>query len=79
MFGIFFTPVFYTAESFGKWKILMLLNPLGSIIEEINKVVVLHQMPETLWINYAIISSFAVIFTGMVFFYKTEPYFAENI
>ena len=48
MFGIFFTPVFYSAESFGRWKPIMLLNPLGSILEEIDKVVVLHQMPDSI-------------------------------
>lgn len=79
MFGIFFTPVFYSAESLGRWKPMMLLNPLGSILEEIDNVVVLHQMPDTLWMNYAILTSFAVFFLGMIIFHKTEPYFAENI
>jgi len=79
MFGIFFTPVFYSADSFGKWKSLMLLNPLGSIIEEIDKVVVLHQMPDMLWINYAIVTSIAIFIIGMAVFHKTEPYFSESI
>ena len=79
MFGIFFTPVFYSAATFGRWKVLMLLNPLGSILEEIDRVVVLHQMPETLWMNYAILTSFSVFYLGMAVFHKTEPYFAENI
>jgi lipopolysaccharide transport system permease protein len=79
MFGIFFTPVFYSAETFGKWKSLMLLNPLGSIIEEIDKVVVLHQAPEMLWICYAIFSSVAIFIIGMAIFHKTEPYFSESI
>ena len=79
MFGIFFTPVFYSADSFGKWKPLMLLNPLGSIIEEINRVVVLQQMPDMLWFNYAVVSSVLVLLIGMAVFHKTEPYFAESI
>ena len=79
MFGVFFTPVFYSAESFGKWKSLMLLNPLGSIIEEIDKVVVLHQMPEMFWLNYAIVTSIGVFIFGMIIFHKSEPYFAESI
>ena len=57
MFGIFFTPVFYSAEAFGRWKVIMLLNPLGSILEEIDKVVVLHQMPDMFWMGYAILAS----------------------
>jgi len=31
-FGIFFTPVFYEASMFGKWKDLILLNPLGNLL-----------------------------------------------
>jgi len=79
MFGIFFTPVFYSAASFGRWKAIMLLNPLGSILEEIDKVVVLHQMPDMFWIAYASLSSLLVFVIGMTIFHKTEPYFAENI
>ena len=79
MFGIFFTPVFYSAEAFGRWKPIMLLNPIGSILEEIDKVVVLHQMPDILWIGYAIVTSFTAFIVGLIIFHKTEPYFAENI
>ena len=51
MFGIFFTPVFYNADTFGKLKIFMLLNPIGSIFEAINQAVVLKQMPDLHWLN----------------------------
>ncbi len=78
MFGIFFTPVFYSAESFGRWKPLMLLNPLGSILEEINKVV-WHQAPDLGWVAYAAVMSLTTFIIGMVVFHNTEPYFAENI
>lgn len=79
MFGIFFTPVFYSASAFGHWKPFMLLNPLGSILEGLNSVVVLHQMPEPLWMAYAVVSSIVVFMIGMAVFHKAEPYFAENI
>jgi len=79
MFGIFFTPVYYTAESFGRWKPLMLLNPLGSILEELDKVVVLHQAPDALWLSYAAATSLIMFIVGMIIFHQTEPYFAENI
>jgi len=79
MFGIFFTPVFYSASTFGRWKPLMLLNPLGSILEEIDNVVVFHQAPDTLWMVYAVVTSLAACIVGMIVFHKTEPYFAENI
>ena len=79
MFGIFFTPVFYNADAFGKWKAILLLNPIGSLLESINSVVVLHQMPEINWFVYAGVISIATFFIGMLVFQKTEPLFAENI
>ena len=79
MFGIFFTPVFYDASAFGRLEPLMLLNPLGSLLEEINKIVVLHQAPDILWMSYAIFMSLGVFIIGMNVFQKAEPLFAENI
>jgi len=79
MFGIFFTPVFYEASTFGKWKVILLLNPIGSILEGINSVVVLHKMPETSWTLYAGIVSILIFVFGMIIFRKAEPLFAENI
>jgi lipopolysaccharide transport system permease protein len=79
MFGIFFTPVFYEASAFGQWKPIMLLNPLGSILEELNQTVVYHQAPDPLWMSYAIFMSVAVFILGTSFFQQAEPYFAENI
>lgn len=79
MFGIFFTPVFYEASTFGKWKSILLLNPIGSILEAINSVIVLHRMPEVFWLTYAGISSVLIFVAGLTLFHKIEPLFAENI
>ena len=79
MFGIFFTPVFYEAAAFGRWQSIMLLNPLGSLLEQLNKVVVLHQAPDPFWTNYAILTCVGTFLLGMIVFHKTEPLFAENI
>lgn len=79
MFGIFFTPVFYEASAFGQWGPIMLLNPLGSILEELNRTVVYHQPPELLWLGYAVAASVVIFVLGVKVFNKTEPYFAENI
>jgi len=78
-FGIFFTPVLYEAKIFGQWKNLLLLNPVGSILESINAAVVLKQMPDPFWLTYAGIMSVAVFFIGMHIFQKLEYRFAENI
>ncbi len=79
MFGIFFTPVYYEAHTFGKWKTLLLLNPIGSILEALNTSVVQRTMPDMRWLGYAAISSTAIFFIGLWIFQKSEPWFAENI
>ena len=33
-YGIFFTPVFYSASALGKWGSLLLLNPVRSILKK---------------------------------------------
>lgn len=79
MFGIFFTPVFYEANTFGKWKPLLLANPIGSILESINNVVVLHISPNPFWLLYAGVASVITFIIGLTIFHTTEPYFAESI
>lgn len=79
MFGIFFTPVFYTAETFGNWKIILLLNPIGSILEAINHSIVLKEMPDLFWLSYAGVCSILMFLLGNYIFNKYEHAFAENI
>jgi len=78
-FAIFFTPVFYEASLFGKWETLLLMNPVGSILECINTVVVLHQPPAFIWFSYAGIISITVFIGGWIIFHKAEPTFSDNI
>jgi len=77
-FGIFFTPVFYESSMFSFGNIL-LLNPVGAILENINNIVVLHQPPDFIWLGYAAVWSFLAFFWGWSFFHKKEPTFAEFI
>ena len=79
MFGIFFAPVFYDASMFGRYKTLLLLNPISGILEAVNNTVVLHKMPDTFWLSYAGIVSILIFIVGIALFKKTEPLFAENI
>ena len=79
MFGIFFTPVFYDADSFGSWKIFLLLNPVGSLLEDLNRIILLHRMPDLFWLGYAGITSVVMFLAGLAVFHKNEPMFAENI
>jgi len=78
-FAIFFTPVFYEASLFGKWSTLLLLNPLGAILENINNVVVFHRPPDMVWLAYATIWSVGGLMISWRVFHKLEYAFAENI
>ncbi len=78
-FGIFFTPVFYEARMFPKFRTILLLNPVGSILETINTAVVLHQMPDIFWLTYAGLTSIIIFIASLIIFHKNEPLIAENI
>jgi len=78
-FGIFFTPVFYEAKLFGKWGNVLLMNPIGPILEAINDVVVLHQPPNLYWVGYSAIWAVGGLFAAWTIFHKAEFSFAENI
>lgn len=77
--GIFFTPVFYEASVFGKWAPVLLLNPVGVILESINAVIVLHTCPNIYWLGYSAVWSIGGFIASWVIFHKAEFAFAENI
>ncbi len=78
-FGIFFTPVFYEAEMLGRWYFVVLLNPVGSLLEAINQAVVLRTSPDFLWLTYAGVMAVLTFMTAWIIFKRAEPTFAENI
>ena len=79
MFAIFFTPVFYEADMFGRWGQLLMLNPVAPILEGLNAVVVHHQAPAFGWTAYAAVWAAGLISLGPVVFAHLEPMFAESI
>ncbi len=78
-FAIFFTPVFYEASMFKKWEPILLLNPLGAILENINAVVVLQQPPSIFWLSYSAVWAIGGLLISWNIFHKAEFTFAENI
>lgn len=78
-YGIFFTPVFYSARTLGKWGILLLLNPVGSILESLRDVVVLHQSPDLRWLAYS--GGWAIVgfFLSWKIFQSAESSFPESV
>lgn len=78
-FGILFTPVFYEAAMFGDWSHVILLNPVGTILEAINDVVVLNRAPDLYWLCYATSWALGSFCFAWIVFDKAEPAFAESI
>jgi lipopolysaccharide transport system permease protein len=78
-FGILFTPVFYDASMFGEWRNILLLNPVGSILEAMNDAVVLNRSPNPFWLTYAATWAVGSFLIAWMIFDKAESAFAENI
>ena len=78
-YAIFFTPVLYDVSMVGKWKTLLMLNPLATIIEAMDAVIVKHQAPDALWTTYGVVMSLLVLGFGYVAFKRFEAQFAERI
>jgi ABC-type polysaccharide/polyol phosphate export permease len=78
-YGIFFTPVFYSASKLGKWSFIVMLNPVGPILEAINNVVVLHQPPDLFWLGYSAAWAGLGSLLAWWIFQNAESAFAESI
>jgi ABC-type polysaccharide/polyol phosphate export permease len=78
-FAIFFTPVLYDAQMFGKNGNWLLLNPAAPILEGISDCVTRHQSPELSWFAYSLVFALVTCMAGYVFFKHLEPAFAESI
>lgn len=78
-YAIFFTPIFYEVEMFGKWAHLLLLNPVAPIFEALYDCVVRQRMPHMAWLLYSAVVAIVSIVSAFVVFKKLEPAFAESI
>lgn len=78
-FAIFFTPVFYEVEMFGRWSTYMMLNPVAPILEGLNTCIIHHQPPQIAWVLYSVLVSLITLVFSLRMFKKLEPMFAESI
>jgi ABC-type polysaccharide/polyol phosphate export permease len=78
-FAIFFTPVFYSADLFGAWRDLLLLNPVAPLLEGLEQSVVRGRTPDLPWIAYSAVVSVATFVAAWLAFHKLEPSFADNV
>jgi ABC-type polysaccharide/polyol phosphate export permease len=49
--------VFYSAELFGPWRDVMLLNPVAPLLEGLERAVVQTRMPDLAWVGYSAVVS----------------------
>jgi lipopolysaccharide transport system permease protein len=78
-YAIFFTPVLYDASSLGKWKNLILLNPVAPLLEGMATTLAAGQPPEMNWLIYSAVFSLVILFVSYALFKRLESTFAESI
>jgi lipopolysaccharide transport system permease protein len=78
-YGIFIAPVFYSASHMGKYGVVLLLNPVGPLLESLGTTLVLHRAPSLLWLAYSTVWAITGLVLSLLIFRKAERAFAENI
>ena len=76
---LFLTPVIYPTSIAGKWSFLLALNPMTGVIKA-SRASLFGNAPinwELLFIS--LISVFVLLIVGIIFFKKTERYFADVV
>jgi ABC-type polysaccharide/polyol phosphate export permease len=78
-FAIFFTPVLYDASLAGKWRSLLMLNPVAPVLEGLNSSVVLGRQPDLMWVGYSAAVAVVLGTVAVLSFRRLEPRFAESV
>ncbi len=78
-YAIFFTPVLYDASALGRWKPLVMLNPISPLLEGMADSIVYGRMPDLGWLSYSVAASLGVLLLSYGMFKRLEPKFAESL
>jgi lipopolysaccharide transport system permease protein len=78
-FAIFFSPVFFDVDMFGRWKSYLMLNPVAPLLEALRSSLVSRSTPDLFWLAYSAAISLAALPLSYLFFKSQEPKFAEYI
>lgn len=78
-FAIFFTPVLYDATLAGKYRWVVMLNPVAPILDGLDAAVIRGQQPDLIWVAYSFAVSIVLFWGGVAFFQRLEPRFAESV
>ena len=78
-FAIFFTPVLYDAGLAGKWRWIVMLNPVAPVLDGLDATIVRGRQPDLPWVAYSLVVSILLFWGGVSFFRRLEPRFAESV
>lgn len=78
-YAIFFTPVLYDISFVGRWKNIVMLNPVAPVMEGLSNAVVDHVNPDPYWTTYTAVVSVVLFVYGYWQFKHLEYKFAETI
>jgi len=78
-YGVFFTPVFYSASMLGKWGFILLVNPVGPVLESLRSTIILHRGPNLPWLAYSAVWGILGLLITWKIFKRAEASFAESI
>ena len=73
------TPILYSVDMFGKWKWLLQLNPLTTIIGSYRDIFYYKTAPNFLSLGLVFIVSCVILTIGVLVFKKLEKGFAEEV
>ena len=73
------TPILYSVDMFGKWKWLLNLNPLTTIIGSYRDIFYYKTAPDFLALGIVFLVSMVILVLGILIFKKLEKGFAEEV
>jgi lipopolysaccharide transport system permease protein len=79
--GFFATPIMYSMTIFNAFPYIeiMMLNPIGVMIEMMRGVIIYDTIPGLTSLSYALTVAFAMLTIGLAVFNRMEPAFAEEV
>ncbi|MBU0979993.1 MAG: ABC transporter permease [Nanoarchaeota archaeon] len=76
---MFMTPVIYPVSIAGRFKVLLMLNPITGFIEAHRAMILGHQAVDFTLLGVSVVLTLIVFITGLMYFRSVERYFADVI
>jgi ABC-type polysaccharide/polyol phosphate export permease len=78
-YAVFFTPVLYEASDLGKWRPVLLLNPVAPLLESMADTLAYGRPPDLAWTAYSAVVAVVIFSCSYWLFKQLESKFAESI